>query len=864
MKRLPLCSRSVRLIVNANPKGHWNVAQVPRQIGCSTTQTVAILSCVWFVLVASLNFNLKPVCADDVAPQLPAEPCIWTGSDLWANPMEDWQCSRLQGEIVAHNLYSGGDRELVLLTAELNRDLQPFRISAMFQLLPAGNAALDGPAASAGQSNPANPSGQSSTGQNPTGKSPSVPFEPDGFLGFQIGLQGEFEDYRDAAIYGTGFCAGVTGNGELRIGGMFSEKSVVTLDAQPRLLVLEGKPNSDGTYDLTLTAGEQTLVNRGVRSEWLSGLVSFTISSTAPNPAVIRNPRPKNVTAIKQSRGGHWTGAVWQMRLSGEKVSARPERSFGPIYWCQHTLESGGKLNLTAQFAPVMTTQPATLWIDGQQVASELIDANSRVAQFRIAGVDSMRDHTYAVRWNSAEFIGTIRHEPMERDGLTIAVLSCNDSTGFPHNLLVANVGEHRPDVIAFLGDQIYEPIGGYGLLLGDNNTVYDDRTAICYLRKFAMHGWTWRELLRETPSVTIPDDHDVFHGNIWGAGGKLADRTRGVGAEAQDSGGYKMSADFVNVVHRTQTGSLPLPFDPTPALNGISVYYTAWRYAGIDMAILADRQFKSAPQSLLPESRIRNGWPQNHDLQRPALIDPRVLDIDNGELLGQRQEQFLQAWATGDGQHDWRIVFSQTPLMTVQTIPADQFSDQVVPNLPQMRPGEYPDNDIPKLDYDSNGWPQSRRNRAVQLITQAHAVHVTGDQHLGSTGQYGIDQFNDSAWWVSSPAIANLWPRRWFPKVGGANRRAGAPQYTGEFLDGFGNRVTLHAVANPFDIDREPSRLFDRAVGYTILNLDRDSGQISVNLWPYYSAPGRPEPDNRPYPGWPVLIDPKSNKRVN
>jgi hypothetical protein len=378
------------------------------------------------------------------------------------------------------------------------------------------------------------------------------------------------------------------------------------------------------------------------------------------------------------------------------------------------------------------------------------------------------------------------------------------------------------------------------------------------------MHGWTWRELLRDTPSITIPDDHDVFHGNIWGEGGKLADRSQGVGAEAQDSGGYKMSADFVNVVHRTQTGNLPLPADPRPALNGISVYFTSWRYAGLDMAILADRQFKSAPQALLPESRIRNGWPQNHELQRPTLDNPQILDIESGELLGSRQEQFLQTWGTDDRPHDWRIVFSQSPFMTVQTIPEDQYSDQIVPNLPRMRPGEYPSNDIPKLDYDSNGWPQSRRNRAVQLITQAGAVHVTGDQHLGSTGQYGMERFNDGAWWVSTPAIANLWPRRWFPKEGGANRQIDAPKFTGEFLDGFGNRVTLHAVANPFDIDREPSRLFDRAVGYAILQLDRDLGLIEFNVWPYYAAPNRPIPDNRPYPGWPVQIDPRNNRRVH
>ena len=38
------------------------------------------------------------------------------------------------------------------------------------------------------------------------------------------------------------------------------------------------------------------------------------------------------------------------------------------------------------------------------------------------------------------------------------------------------------------------------------------------------------------------------------------------------------------------------------------------------------------------------------------------------------------------------------------------------------------------------------------------------------------------------------------------------------DFADAFGNDFTLHAVANPHDIDREPARLFDRAVGYSVI----------------------------------------------
>jgi hypothetical protein len=295
-----------------------------------------------------------------------------------------------------------------------------------------------------------------------------------------------------------------------------------------------------------------------------------------------------------------------------------------------------------------------------------------------------------------------------------------------------------------------------------------------------------------------------------------------------------------------------------------VSVWFTDWQYAGIDMAILGDRQFKSAPRELLPGSDIRNGWPANHAKQRPMLKTPRELDAKGADLLGRRQEAFLKTWAEHKPANaKWRLVFSATPLMALQTIPEDAFTDDVVPGLKRMKPGEYPANDIPKLDYDSNGWPQSKRDLAVDLITRAGALHVTGDQHLGSTGQYGVAAFNDSAWWISSPAIANLWPRRWFPKDGGNKRRKGAPKFTGEFEEGFGNKITVHAVANPYDTDREPARLYDKAVGYSILTLHRKDGRITLANWPYQSAPGNAAPNRQPYPGWPITINPSTHQRV-
>jgi len=139
--------------------------------------------------------------------------------------------------------------------------------------------------------------------------------------------------------------------------------------------------------------------------------------------------------------------------------------------------------------------------------------------------------------------------------------------------------------------------------------------------------------------------------------------------------------------------------------------------------------------------------------------------------------------------------------------------------------------------------------------MKESGALHITGDQHLGTTGQYGIDSYDDGPWWISSPAIANVWPRRWMPEIAPVNAQDGWPRWRGGFEDGFGNKFTIHAVANPEDVEREPSRLFDRAVGYAVTKYDASSRSTKVANWPYMSGPQRSAPDNIPFPGWPLEI---------
>ena len=93
---------------------------------------------------------------------------------------------------------------------------------------------------------------------------------------------------------------------------------------------------------------------------------------------------------------------------------------------------------------------------------------------------------------------------------------------------------------------------------------------------------------------------------------------------EAKDSdGGYAMHPEWVRMVERTQVSNLPDPYDPTPVLQDIGVYYTDFNYGGISMAVLEDRKFKSGPAQAV-DKKTHKG---RVDHVRDPNLDPKVLD---------------------------------------------------------------------------------------------------------------------------------------------------------------------------------------------------------------------------------------------
>lgn len=701
---------------------------------------------------------------------------------------------------------------------------------------------------------------------------PSIPPPPDAATGFLFGA-GAGLDYRASSLIhassgeGAGLFAGINGTGQLFIRDFSTDNTfLATQDAQPILpktatltLSVEHKK---GAYTLTLLCqnpldGEEMgrLVYEGLESHRLIG-----------NLALVSHPGTGDTTA------GFW---FQDWRLSGDKIDIFKERHCGPILSTAYTL-SKNTLNLTAQLLPLGKNDTKDVYLQIKNNGQWRTISSSRVrepgffAPFKIRNWDSNRDIDYRVAYSlktekagitSYFWEGTIRHDPIEKEEMVVAAFTGNHNVSkpgveqgtfpwnwgvwFPHTDIVQHVEAQKPDFLFFSGDQVYE---GASPTAADFLKPYLD-----YLYKWYLWCWAFRDLTKDIPSVAIPDDHDVFHGNIWGEEGKPTDEGLS-GANAQDSGGYKLPPEFVNMVQRTQTSHLPDPFDPTPVKQNIDVYYCSILYGGISFAVVEDRKFKSAPKALLPEAQVHNGWAQNPDFNAK-----KSADVPGAKLLGERQLDFLEKWAADWSNGTWmKVLLSQTLFSNIATLPEGALSGSIIPSLKILPIDGYAENDRPVSDMDSNGWPPSGRNRAIKAIRKGFAVHLSGDQHLGSTIQYGVENWNDSGYALCTPSIANFWPRRWYPNIPGKNRKPGSRRYTGEHEDGFGNKVTVHAVSNPSISGKEPSGLHDMSPGYAIARFNRATRNISLENWPRWANPENPE--HRPYPGWPVQFNQEDN----
>lgn len=661
-----------------------------------------------------------------------------------------------------------------------------------------------------------------------------------GFSGFLVGTGVAGDDWRVRMLVGS---SSGTGGGLLAV---FESDGTVrfrehTDDAHPRayaelassrrsvgarrdsredvLLRLRIRPDGDGRVRLELRASDRRtgrllgLARRdGVKRAAVTGGVGL-ISSAAAG-----------------SQARYWFSGC---HLRGPGVRHFVDRGVGPVVGTLFST-SAGLLKMTAQLMPVdLTRTPFVrlqvlregLWAT---VATEPVGPGWTAA-FRLPW-DTGRSTRYrvvAAGWPASPYHGTIPREPTGRP-LVVASVNCTKATHwrtdgpaigpprlpgesflgrysqrnvyFPFREVVDAVGAHQPDLLVAHGDQYYQN--------SPTEALDSDNPELDALGKYLLWLLAFRSLTRSTPTVVLVDDHDVYQTNLWGAGGVPA--TRGV-----INGGYQMSATWVNTMQRIQCQHDPDPFDPTPVAQGITVYFGSFSFGGVSFAVLEDRKFKSAPGGPGPDSER--------------------------DLLGDRQELFLETWPT---QHPGqpKIVLSQTTFACLQT------------DL----------EGAPMVDRDSGGWPQGGRDRALTLIAAAGGLVLSGDQHTGSLVRH--ERPDDppggpftGPYQFTVPAAGSSF-QRWF-EPGPLPGSHGQPN-TGRWVDAFGHELDVLAVVQPrvsraaFSAEYPGSDLGDRNLkreGYGIARIDPAARTVVLECWPWNVDPAREGAAQ--YPGFPVEL---------
>lgn len=732
----------------------------------------------------------------------------WLGESYWANRLQDWRlhdgkieclCGQADFEV----------RTFSLLTRSLGNSHQAGRIRAKVGMLEPGK---------------------------------------EGYCGFLLGVGSGELDYRGWALAqrasgtGGGFMAVIDHEGELSFRDFSDASETLKFEKITRkkaagireggigsreiLLDCHIDPVDGGLFDVRLVASDARtgdefgfVVRTGVAASDLTGGV--LLLSSPPSG----------------EEGTRWWFS--DIATGGDKIGVHPERKLGPVMGCLYSLNRN-VLKLTAQFLPVSLEHDGEAQLEFRRAGSEewLAGPTARIgdgfmAAFRVEDWDFRNDHDYRVVYPGSEiaplFSGTIVKDPGDDRTLKIALFSCLITTAkglddvdykrqipqerllgryspdnilFPHSELVNNCDSHDPDLYLFVGDQYYE---GYPT----RHARHTPEAKLDTLYRWYLWYWAFRDSIRNRPAIVIADDHDILQGNLWGEGGK----TNTTGTE--EDGGYVWDKDVVRMVYRIQHGHNPDAYDPTPIENDIPVTYGAFEYGGVSFAVLEDRKFKTHP-----------------DYESDPLET-------KGEMLGKRQETFLEAWAD---MHPGlpKIVITGTMWGSPQT----------------------DENLKPLLDYDANGYPPDGRRRALRLVRDGGCnLVLAGDQHLGLVARQGVDDYEDGPVCFAGPGAAAFW-QRWFEGAGRLeNQRNGDPN-TGNFTDTFGNKMRVLAVANPKVTHREYEDgntvwgkfLADRKLkseGYCVVRVDHAARQHVLECWEWNS---NPRTDGQ-FAGWPYAL---------
>ncbi len=613
------------------------------------------------------------------------------------------------------------------------------------------------------------------------------------------------------------------GQGDDQI-SMFAGETVIVTDRNAKCLEVLDSEIAKGRKKLGVFYGsahfpdmEKTLLSRGWQRTGEVWLTAWEVPKIAKKDPLF--PFGKKFANLDAPATGEWwkrPKAKGKQAWWNEVILDVPRDQ--TVAFALYTIDRG-TLKMTGQLVPLLPEESREARLEIQQADGTWKEiARSKViepgwsAHFRVESWHSTKTVAYRVRHGEKSmFEGSIRKDPVDKSTIVVASLSCNSNQNRgARSDMIANLRQQDPDLLFFAGDQSYD---------------HEQHTAA-----WLLWGKQFREIIKDRPTVTIPDDHDIGQGNFWGQGGIVAK------AAAGHDGGYFFPASYVKMVERCQTWHLPDAYDPTPIAQGIGVYYTNLRVGGIDFAIIEDRKFKSGPSGKIPQM-----GPRPDHINDPSY-DRKSVDLPGLELLGKRQIDFLRQWSS-----DWRgaqmkCVLSQTAFCGAVHLHGSK-------------------NNRLLADLDSNAWPQNGRNAALEELRRCRAVHLCGDQHLSVVVQHGIQSHRDGPYGFTSPAIYNNYYGRWWsplPEVAGANAPQGNPlPWVGDYTDGLGNPITMHAYANPSTHGGATGQDNQRADGYGLVHFDKKASTITFEAWPYE---GRISEGLKPYAGWPITISMTDN----
>ncbi|MGB9892862.1 MAG: hypothetical protein ACPLRA_00505, partial [Candidatus Saccharicenans sp.] len=515
-----------------------------RKIFCLAGRIVALVISCWLWLMALF----LPGRTDQI--QISFSPDIsrsWVGSYFYSFRLEDWRIH--QGRIEC--LRPSANCYLYLLTREVEGNSGSLAIRFLVTI-------------------------------------PELPERPRtrNFIGLRIGIKGKTGDYREAAVSGQGLEVGLATDGLLFIGELESVSSEEKLETLRRVLRKEAEfrlnLEAEGNeFNLRLAVAEP------VSGKVLDELEEFHLPADRVSGGLAL---VSNLPEVKTSSENP-VSFFKEFKAEGNLLKSFEERALGPVVFTLYTL-SQKTLRLTAQLIPGSLTEETVVNLDIQQdghwveKAKSRLNLNSWTACFEIPDWNYQEDKEFRLRIVEPEpaleiarnYTGKIRKDPLEKDQIWLAVLSNNQEEGFPHLRLVSELKKHDPDLIFFGGNQIYGRPAAYWR---QNLSLEQARQE--YWRQWLLFGWEFSDLLKNRPAILIPEARDFFQLKLWGENGRsVVTETISDPIAAQDSGGFLMPQEFIQLVLETQTSHLPHLKDKPPAPASWESYCCEVRAGGL------------------------------------------------------------------------------------------------------------------------------------------------------------------------------------------------------------------------------------------------------------------------------------------